>query len=185
MGQVIYYLLIKPISLLPLRVSYLLSDFLFFLLYHLFKYRRKVVYGNLENSFPEKSKQEIASIAKKFYRHLCDMMIEFIHLFSMSEKELIRRCKAHNLELLERFYREGRSIIISAAHFNNWELAAVGYDVQGLHQAVGIYKPLKNAFLDKKLRQSRARFGMELLPKNKTKSFLLKIRIANGHFICF
>ena len=150
MGRIAYYLLIKPLSLLPLRVSFLLSDLLFFTLYYLTRYRRKVVFANLRNSFPEKSPKEIETIARKFYSHMCDLMLEFIRIFSISEKELVRRCKIRNPELLEQIYREGKSVIIAAGHYNNWELAAVAFDLQASHQAVGIYKPLGNAYLDGK-----------------------------------
>ncbi|MCB0561348.1 MAG: hypothetical protein KDD09_20475 [Phaeodactylibacter sp.] len=171
MGRIAYYLLIKPLSLLPLRVSFLLSDLLFFTLYYLTRYRRKVVFANLRNSFPEKSPKEIETIARKFYSHMCDLMLEFIRIFSISKKGLVRRCKIRNPELLEQIYREGKSVIIAAGHYNNWELAAVAFDLQASHQAVGIYKPLGNAYLDGKLRQSRGRFGMELVSKDKTKAF--------------
>ncbi|MCB9035063.1 MAG: hypothetical protein H6557_00420 [Lewinellaceae bacterium] len=171
MGPVVYYLLIKPLSLLPLRVSYLLSDIVFFLMYYLFRYRRRVVLLNLRNSFPEKNPQELEAIARKFFRHFCDLMLEFIRIFSISEQELLKRCKIRNPELLERFYRDGKSIVIAAGHYNNWEMAAVAFDLQAAHQAVGIYKPLANPYLDEKLRQSRAKFGLEMVPKNKTKSF--------------
>lgn len=171
MGRIAYYLLIKPLSLLPLRVSYLLADLVFFILYYLLRYRRKVVFTNLRNSFPEKSRGELGDIARKFYRHLCDMLLEFVRIYSMPGEELARRCRIRNPELPERFFREGKSIIIAAGHYSNWELAAVAFDYQASHQAAGIYKPLRNAFLDGKLRQSRARFGLELVPKADTKAF--------------
>lgn len=171
MGRIVFYFLIKPLSLLPLRVSYLLSDLLFLILYYLLRYRRKVVFANLRNSFPGKSPKEVEAIARKSYRHLCDLMLEFIHIFSISEKELIQRCKIRNPELLEEIYREGKSIIIASGHYNNWELAAVAFDLQASHQSVGIYKPLGNAYLDEKLRQSRSRFGLEMIPNRETKAF--------------
>ena len=171
MGRIVYYLLIKPLSLLPLRVSYLLSDLAFIILFYLLRYRRKVVFTNLRNSFPNKSPKEVEGIARKFYSHLCDLMLEFIRIFSISEKELIQRCKIRNPELLEEIYREGKSIIIASGHYNNWELAAVAFDLQASHQSVGIYKPLGNAYLDEKLRQSRNRFGLEMVPNRGTKAF--------------
>lgn len=171
MGQIVFYLFIKPLSLLPLRVSYLLSDVLFFILYYLLRYRHKVVFINLRNSFPEKSPREIESIARGSYRHFCDLMLESIRIFSISKEELVHRCTIKNPELVDRFYREGKSIIIAAGHYNNWEMAALAFDLQAAHQAVGIYKPLVNAFLDEKLRQSRSKFGLEMVPKDKVRPF--------------
>ncbi|MCO6492109.1 MAG: hypothetical protein J5I98_27075 [Phaeodactylibacter sp.] len=171
MGYIVYYLFIKPLSLVPLRASYLLSDLVFFVLYYILRYRRKVVFSNLRNAFPEKGPKETEAIARKFYRHICDMFLEFVRIFSISKGELVKRCRIRNPELVEQFYRQGKSIIIAAGHYSNWELAAVAFDAQASHQAVGIYKPLGNAFLDQKLRQSRAQFGLELVPKSETKAF--------------
>ena len=53
-------------ALLPLKVLYVLSDFLYLLVYHVIKYRRKVVRNNLKNSFPQKSQEEILKIEKEF-----------------------------------------------------------------------------------------------------------------------
>ena len=47
------------LSLLPLRVLYVLSDLLYVLTYHVIRYRRNVVRENLRTSFPEKSEAEI------------------------------------------------------------------------------------------------------------------------------
>ena len=46
-------------SLLPLRLLYVLSDCVYYLLYYCIRYRRKVVRKNLVNSFPGKSEKEI------------------------------------------------------------------------------------------------------------------------------
>jgi len=67
--------LLKLLSRLPLGVLYVLSDFIFFFGYYLIQYRRKVVQINLRNAFPEKSKEELRQLEKKFYRNLCDYPI--------------------------------------------------------------------------------------------------------------
>lgn len=43
-------------SLLPLRVLYILSDGLFYLIYYVVKYRRPLVRKHLFDSFPEKTR---------------------------------------------------------------------------------------------------------------------------------
>ncbi|MCB0571939.1 MAG: lysophospholipid acyltransferase family protein [Phaeodactylibacter sp.] len=177
MAQLLYYLLLKPISLLPLALSYRLSDLLYLVLYYVVGFRKKVVYTNLRNAFPEKSPQEIRKIARRFYAHFCDLLIESVRMFSISRAEVLRRCRLVNLELVERFASQGRSIIVAAGHYNNWELAAVSFGIQASHTIVGIYKPLANPFFDRKMLQSRSRYGMEMLSKKETKTFFA----ANTH----
>lgn len=101
MSRILFYLILKPISLLPAFILYGLSDVLFVILYSIVKYRRKVVQTNLRNSFPQKSESEIHIIESKFYRHLCDLMLESIRNFSISKAELIRRCPIANPEFLK------------------------------------------------------------------------------------
>lgn len=171
MSQLVYYLLLKPISLLPYRALYALSDFICFVLYNLLGYRKKVVVTNLKNSFPDKSPQEIEAIAGKFYHHFCDLILESVKMFSITREEVNERCRIVNPEVFEHYAAEGRSLLLVAGHYNNWELAAVACDMQTPHTAVGIYSPLANRFFDNKLYQSRSQFGLELLPKKQVKPF--------------
>lgn len=159
--------------MLPLSILYVFSDFAFFVLYRIIGYRRKIVFGNLERSFPEKSPEEIKDIAKKFYSHLCDLIVESIRIFSMPEKEAMARCKANNVDILEKYFQEGRSIILVAGHYNSWELAAITLDPQIPHKAVAIYSPLKNPYFNKMMTQARGKFGLELIPKKEVKSFFI------------
>ena len=59
---------IKLISRLPFPVLYALSDFFFVVSFHLVKYRRKLVWKNLKNSFPEKSEDELRTVLKFWSR---------------------------------------------------------------------------------------------------------------------
>ncbi len=165
MGKLLYYLLIKPLSLLPLGALHLLSDILYLLIFHVIKYRKKVVIENIRNSFPEKSEQEVLTIAKQFYRHFMDLIVEAIKVFSITEEEVIRRFRLTNPEVVDQYYDQGRSIIFVAGHYNNWEHAAIACNAQLKHQTAGIYAPLKNQFFNNLIRQSREQFGLELIPK--------------------
>ena len=92
--KIVYYIIFVfwyLLSLLPLRVLYVLSDLLFFPIYYLFGYRKKVVRKNLTQSFPNKNEKEIKTIEKQFYHFLCDYMVETLKLFSMSKEQLKRR----------------------------------------------------------------------------------------------
>ena len=163
MSKILFYLIVKPLSLLPLSITYLFSDFLFYLNFYVVGYRKGVVIDNLTKSFPEKSKAEINAIARAFFQHFCDMIVEGIRVFSMPERELLQRAKLKNPELIKKYFDQGKSIIIIAGHYSNWELAATACDLQIPHQTIGIYKPLRNKFIDSKVQESRSRFGMQML----------------------
>lgn len=171
MSRILYYLLVKPLSLLPLPVLYRLSDLLYVVLYYIAGFRKKVAWTNLRNSFPDKSPAELKRIMRRYYRHMCDLLAESIRMFSMSKEEAIRRCPLINPELLQAHYDAGKSVILVAGHYNNWELAAMAFDVQAPHKTVGVYTPLTDPFFEKKVQESRGKYGMVLLPKQQTATF--------------
>lgn len=162
-NYIIYYCLIIPVSLLPFPLLYGLSDFLFFLFYYVLGYRKKIVTGNIKRSFPEKSEKEQLQIARKFYRHFCDLILESIKTFTISEKEVAKRVVCKNPEAINKYYDQNRSVIIAGGHYNNWEIFAVGVDALIKHKAVGIYKPLSNKFFDEKIRGTRGKYGLYMI----------------------
>ena len=61
-NKILYAILVcwvKAHAILPMRLLYLLSDFLYFITYYVARYRLKVVGRNLKASFPEKSRKEM------------------------------------------------------------------------------------------------------------------------------
>jgi len=170
MGKLLFLLFVKPLSYLPFPVLYRISDFFYVLIFYGIKYRQKVVFENIRNAFPEKTEAEIKTIAKGFYSHFCDLIIEAIKLFSISKEGLKKHCKILNPELMEAYAAQGKSLIIPAGHYNNWEMAATASNNQIPHQSIGIYAPLKNKFINEQIRKSRARFGLELLSKKEVKT---------------
>jgi len=153
--------------LIPLRIHYLFSDFLFLLIYHLIRYRRKTVESNLRNSFPEKSKKERDHIARNFYHHLCDTFIETLYLTHMSEKELNKRVTYTGLDEINAILNQQKGIIGVVAHYGNWEwMIGLARKINAKYYV--IYKPLHNKAFDQFFKNSRARFGAVPLDKNKT-----------------
>jgi KDO2-lipid IV(A) lauroyltransferase len=131
--------------------------------YYVIPYRKKVVLSNLRNSFPDKSEEEITTLCKKFYAHLCDIIVESVKLFSISNKQILKRFKVNNPEVLQPYFDQGKSVIIVGGHYNNWEMLASGIDQQVPHDTVALYSKLTNAFFDKKMKSSRGAFGLRMV----------------------
>ncbi|MBP7245039.1 MAG: lysophospholipid acyltransferase family protein [Bacteroidia bacterium] len=158
-----YYLIILPISALPYFVLYRISDFLYILFFYVLGYRKNVIVGNIKRSFPEKSGIDHIDIAKKFYAHFCDLIVESLKVFSISESQVQRRMKFVNPEVMNRYFDEGKSVIMAGGHFNNWELFAVAIDSAIKHNSIAIYKPLSNQFFDVKMRATRGKYGLRMI----------------------
>ncbi|MBT5273349.1 MAG: lysophospholipid acyltransferase family protein [Flavobacteriales bacterium] len=167
--KIFYYILILPISLLPYPLLYLLSDIIFLIMYRVIGYRKEVVFTNLKNSFPNKSKQELKKIMSDFYRHLCDIIMESVKGFTISEKQLRKRLIIKNPEFSNYFADKRQSIIFVGGHYNNWEICAQAFAMYSNHKCIGIYKPLSNAFINDKIYTSRSKYGMHLISMKQTK----------------
>ena len=119
LGYSLLYAVTYLLALLPFSVLYVFSDILYFIVYYIVRYRRKIVRKNLYNSFPEKSERQIVKIEKEFYHHLCDCYFEAVKLLSISEEEMKRRMKFVNPEIIERLTASGNSCILGLGHFAN------------------------------------------------------------------
>jgi Kdo2-lipid IVA lauroyltransferase/acyltransferase len=147
------------IALLPFWLLYLKSDFLSFILYYVVKYRKKVVFENLHNAFPEKTEQEIIQIARKYYYNLGDIIIEVIKLRLISKEQLMKRVKVINSALLDELYNKQKSALLIMGHCGNWEWASPAVSFNTKHRCYGMAKPLSDPFFEKYLMRLRTKFN--------------------------
>jgi len=170
MLQLLAYILIYPlivlISILPFRILYIFSDLLYLFLYHVIGYRKKVVMNNLKIAFPEKSKEELTVIMKKFYSHFLDIFMEMLKTFSISDEEILRRFKLTNPEEMEAFMGRNKNILLMSSHYANFEwLFSLNLRVD--HHGFAAYKKVKNKYLNNYIVRSRSRFNTTLIPSKK------------------
>ncbi len=178
-GDYISYLLFRIFVLLfrfvPFRVMYMISDFIFLVVYHIAGYRKKIVFGNLKNSFPEKSAEETKQIAKKFYHHLCDLLLESIKSSSSKGRDLAKRYRLINPDVIDSYYLRNLPVIAVTGHFNNWEWGGLAGESQMKHKPIGFYKPLTNKYLDQFIQRTRVH-GRSVLAsiERTTETFRIK-----------
>jgi len=169
--QFIIYILVYPflwlISILPFRLLYAFSDFLYLFIYRVFGYRKKVVQANLKLVFPEKEDKEINRITKKFYHHLCDMMVEAIKSLSISEAEMKKRFTFTNIELVQNIENKNRSIVLMCAHYGSWEWIFI-LQTYVKSQGNAIYKRIENKYFDRLVKRIRAKYNSHLITTKET-----------------
>jgi len=168
-----FYLLlpfIYGISILPFFLFYGLSDIVFFILYYLVGYRKKVVYQNLKNSFPEKSHAELKTIERRFFHYLVDLILETFKTLTISKKQAVRRCQftPDTIALFNKLEEEKRACIIVMGHYGNWEWAGSSFSLVCRQQLYVIYHPLTNKYFDKLMYDMRTRFGTKLYAMKDT-----------------
>ena len=156
------------ISLLPFWLLYLFSDLLFFFLYYVIRYRRKVVQTNLANSFPEKTLKERCGIEKLFYSYLADIISESVKSLSIRPSELRERFRFENINELKRHLDAGRSVIAVTGHYGNWEWGPLAIGLELKEKVLVVYKPLSDKRFDHLINSMRSRFGAVMVPMKQT-----------------
>jgi len=169
---------------LPFWLLYGIADVAFVIVYYIVRYRRKVVNENLRNSFPEKSDKERSVIARRFYRHFADYLVETIRVSTMSEEMIRKRMQFRNVEIVDESLAKGKSVIIMLGHNGNFEwvtsivLWSKFRDADGNRATFSqIYRPLKNKWADEYFLRLRSHFHTNSLPK--ASSFRDMVRIRN------
>jgi KDO2-lipid IV(A) lauroyltransferase len=171
----IVYGLLYTVSLLPLRILYLLSDFVYFLLYYVFGYRKKVVMTNLLQAFPEKTDEERKVIAKKFYRNFTDNFIEVVKLVSASPA-FIQKHFTGDYSLCNKLYEQGRRCQALLAHNFNWELGCLAVAATIKHLFVVVYMPIGSRVLDRIFMKIRTKTNAVLLPATNMRNAIIPYR---------
>lgn len=174
---------LKSVARLPLGILYAVSDFAYFVIYHLAGYRRKVVRRNLSEAFPDKSQKEIKRIEKEFYHYMCDVIVETVKLLHISPEEMARRVKISNFGQINEVVSNGRSAVLLLGHYGNWEW------VQEISRVYGndvfkasIYRPLNSPLWEEVYKRIRSRWRVNIIPqKNAVRTLLRK---ENNPWIC-
>jgi KDO2-lipid IV(A) lauroyltransferase len=165
-GFYLFYILVRLVSLLPFPLIYGISSAFYPLIYYVFPYRKKTVFKNLRNSFPEKNEKEIKKIARDFYKHLCDSFLESVVYGFKPIDQMLRRFRVINPELCNELYKKKKSISLMMAHYGNWEYAAF-LPAYIKHLNLAIYKPLRNKHFDQYVRKNRERIGVQAVALEK------------------
>lgn len=176
-ARLAYYLFVLPVSYLPLPVIYGFTDFFFLLLITIIPYRRKVIDANLQRSFPDLSNTEVKRLRRKFYKHFTDILAEGIKNLSISERQLKKRFRVKNPELMHALFACEKSVLLVSGHYNNWEWLISIQNKLFSHQAMGIGMPMTSTFWDQKVNARRQRFGMQVV---HAKNFRQAIADAAG-----
>ena len=179
----ILFIWVKVHAVLPLPILYLLSDILYFFIFYVARYRRKVVINNIKNSFPDKSENENKRLERRFYRHFADYIVETIKLAGISQKELLRRAYVQNPELILDLLDKGHTcIILSMGHYGNWEwFSGVSSCLNGRANIHQIYRPLTNKAFDRLFIYIRTRFNSFGIKKNDTVRDMITLKRNKTH----
>ncbi len=170
--------LISILSRLPLGVHYWFADWVIYpLMYHVVRYRRKIVSTNIGYAFPEKSDQERHQIAREFYHQLSDTIVENIYGYRCSDEEMRERVVFAPMDEVNRLIDAAGGGIFMLAHMGNWEwLASVQQWVSPGVKELNVYRKQKNAAIDALMLDIRSRRGGECVEKQRILREMVRYR---------
>jgi len=170
--------LATALSRLPLGVHYWFADRLLFpMMYHIVRYRRRMVDKNLRCSFPDKSEEERRQIARDFYHQFCDVLVETIYGYRCSEDEMRQRVDIIGMEEANRLIDAAGGGIFMLAHMGNWEWQASVQ--QWLSPGVielNVYRQLKNKHFDALMLAIRSKRGGLCVEKKQLLREMIRYR---------
>jgi len=163
---VVIRILICIIQILPFRVCERMAGGLAYLVNDWLKCRQHTVEENLQGVYPRLSAAARQDLSRKMWQHLLLMVFEMAHVHRTIHEATWRRyIKIANNALLNRYFLDGRPLVMVSGHFGNFEIASYIAGLLGITgHAVG--KPIGNPHLDKFVRQFRQARGQYLLPYN-------------------
>ena len=141
----------------------ILSDIIYFVVYHLVRYRRKVTRTNLLHAYPERTDKERREIERAYYHHISDLLVEGLYNLYARPMAIMRRYHFVNRQLVNHYYEQGQSVILMSAHYNNWEYMITSLNFQLMHHGVGVGKPLNDKLVANYVTRRRGRFGTEIV----------------------
>ncbi len=188
MEKIGYYAVIgflRALAYLPFGVLYLLSDIIYFFVYDVFHYRVTIVHKNLSQAFPDTNQEDIHLLECKFYRHLCDTIVEIVKLLHLSDKEMHRRFIITGLELVEKAALGGRPVFLLIGHMGNWEwMQECANRLEVPSVFFGIYHPLHSGIFDRIMNTIRLTRcpRVKLVPMRKVARTIIRMREEYGTF---
>jgi len=161
-----FLFLLNSLSSLSWKNAFRLSNVIKFLLFDIGRYRKKVIWTNLKNSFPEKSDTELKIIEEDFHLHFTDLIVETIK-FRTASPAVIRERLQGDISIMDDFYESKTNIIYLMGHRGNWELANLFSSLCFTHECIVVYRPLQNKESDQWFLDLRTRFGAVLVPMDQ------------------
>jgi KDO2-lipid IV(A) lauroyltransferase len=174
-----YYLIYGPLyllSLLPLRVLYVIGDLIYGIIFYIIGYRKKVVMNNLRISFPEKTEKERKKIMKGFYHNFVDTFIETIKLLSSGKEFVDKHVTIRGLDVINDLYQKGKKLQVHLGHNFNWELGNAAAAIHVPYKFLGVYMPIGNKHFNRMFIDLRSRMGTILIPATDMKNAMLPYR---------
>jgi Kdo2-lipid IVA lauroyltransferase/acyltransferase len=146
------------------------------------KVRREVARANLAMVFPDKSAEEIASLARESYGQLGGSLLEFCSLPGMNHDDLIACVDFDGMQHIDRIREQGMGAMLVTAHFGSWELFGASFVARG-YDTTFFVKRQKNPMVADLQDDIRRRAGIEIATEGAGVAKAVLRALRRGHLV--
>ena len=124
--------------------------------------KHKIAEFGLRTAFPEADDAQIAKLLDEQWDNTGRTFAEFPLLGRIRVFDKKSRVSVIGLDKLKAAFAQGKGVVLISGHFANWEIMAATFSQADLPVRV-TYRPTNNPYFDKRIRQQRAKYGIELM----------------------
>ncbi len=150
--------------MLGLNLSRKFSFLIAALFYYIVPVRKKTVFENLHNAFPDYNEKKLKNIAFGSYKSFAIALAEILYIPAMSKEDIKKQVDCGNMELIREKYEENNGVILLSAHFGNWEFMATSLAAQLNIPISVVIKPQRNPYVTNWMNKARTKWNNEIVP---------------------
>ncbi|MDX1961033.1 MAG: lauroyl acyltransferase [Leptospiraceae bacterium] len=177
------YIFYLPFKFLPYRICLVYGTGIALMLYPLARKHRKIAAENIRYAFPEKNEKEISELVFKSFLHLGNLLAGTLYASRIDKAWMDKYLEydEESLRLENDLKKENYGVVICSGHLGNWEILAqiIGTRVDG----VGIYKKIRNRFVDRWLFKHRSN-NKTILVSTEESTKVIKY-LKDGYWVAF
>ena len=151
--------------------------------FDVFRIRRKVAIENVRLSFPEKSNEEVAAIARASLINMGHTLIDFAQFPFLNSKNIDDFVEFVGFEYANEALKKNKGVLFLSMHLGNGDLGVTACSIKGL-KAHLISKRFKSKWLDELWFGMRAKHGTKFVSPEKS-SFTILRALGQNEIVIF
>ena len=137
--------------------------------------RRRVVLENLGRAFPEKSDAERLDVARRTFRLLGQMLVDFLRVPYLPPAQLQQLFVTDDWDRYEQAAARGTGVIACTAHFGNFEALAGAHTMRGV-PITTISRQMADNWINSAWRAFRHKSGVEEIVVKRNATFKAAVK---------
>ena len=154
------------LTILPRKFMLKLMRAISWFAYTISKKHQKIINTNLDIAFDKTlTKQEKKEYGISAFMNLLDATLGIISRDSMKKEDVLKNVTFEGEEIVKRYQDSDKKIIFVTGHQGNWELLSQAIAIRFEFTVVGVGRELDSKLMDKKLKENREKFNVEMVYK--------------------